>query len=66
LRVGGSAEADVHELHDRHLPSEFKEKGTGRHVSGKLEKAAGGAETQDIAVALRMVLSLDGVPCVMK
>ena len=56
----------MHELHDRHLPSEFKEKGTGRHVSGELEKAAGGAETQDIAVALRMVLSLDGVPCVMK
>jgi hypothetical protein len=58
--------ADVSELLDRHLPSEFKDKTTWRHVSGELEKAAGGAEMGDIAVALRMVLSLEGVTCVVQ
>jgi hypothetical protein len=58
--------ADVRELLDRHLPPEFKGKDTWRHVTGELEKAAGGAETEDIAVALRMVLSMEGVTCVVK
>jgi hypothetical protein len=58
--------ADVRELLDRHLPSEFKNKTTWRYVTGELEKAARGAETEDIAVALRMVLSLEGVTCVVK
>jgi hypothetical protein len=58
--------ADVRVLLDRHLPSEFKDKATWRHVTGELEKAAGGAETEDIAVALRLVLYLEGVTCVMK
>jgi hypothetical protein len=57
---------DVRELLDRHLPSEFKDSATWRYVTGELEKAAGGAETEDIAVALRMVLSLEGVTCVVK
>jgi hypothetical protein len=39
---------------------EFKDKATWRYVTGELEKAADGAETEDIAVALRMVLSFEG------
>jgi hypothetical protein len=58
--------ADARELLDRHLPPEFKDKTTWRYVTGELEKAASGAETESFAVALRMVLSLEGVTCVVK
>jgi len=57
--------ADVRELLDRHLPPEFKHKAFWRHVAGEHEKAAAG-ETESIAAALRMVLSLEGATCVVR
>jgi hypothetical protein len=32
-----------------------------RHVAAELAKAAAGADTADVMIALRMVLSLEGV-----
>jgi hypothetical protein len=47
----------------RHLPPCRRERRTWRHVAAELEKAAAGADTADVSVALRMVLSLEGVEC---
>jgi len=52
--------ADVRELM-RHLPPEHRERPTWRHVAAELEKAAAGADPVDVAVALRLALSLEGV-----
>jgi hypothetical protein len=54
--------ADVRE-HMRHLPSGHREKATWKHVADCLAEAAHGADTVDVAVALQMVLSMEGVEC---
>ena len=55
--------ADVRELIERHLPVETREKSTWRHVATCLDKAARGADSVDVSVALRMGLSMEGVEC---
>jgi hypothetical protein len=47
----------------RHLPQGHRERPTWRHVAAELEQAAAGAETVDVAIALRLVLSMEGVEC---
>ena len=54
--------ADVRALL-RHLPEDRREWHTWRHVAAELEQAAAGADTVDIAVALRLVLTLENVEC---
>jgi hypothetical protein len=54
--------ADVRALM-RHLPADHRERQTWRHVAGELEKATAGADVVDVLVALRLVLSLEGVEC---
>jgi hypothetical protein len=46
-----------------HLPKQTREKSTWQHVVAELDKAAAGAETADVSVALQMVLNLEGVEC---
>ena len=54
--------ADVPEL-IRHVPKERRDNLNWRHVADELAKAAGGADTASVSVALRMVLSMEGVEC---
>jgi hypothetical protein len=54
--------ADVREL-IRHAPKERRENLNWRNVADELAKAAAGADTASVSVALRMVLSLEGVEC---
>ena len=54
--------ADVRKL-IRHLPAEHRERPTWRHVAAELEQAAAGADTVDVAVALRLALMLENVDC---
>ncbi len=54
--------ADVRELM-RHLPPEHRERPTWRHVAAELDQAAAGADTVDVAVALRLALMLENVEC---
>ena len=54
--------ADVRKLM-RHLPAEHRERPTWRHVAAELEQAAAGADTVDVAVALRLALMLENVEC---
>jgi hypothetical protein len=54
--------ADVRELLT-HLPERCRDKSTWQHVIACLEEAAFDGDTQDVAVALRMVLVLEGVEC---
>jgi hypothetical protein len=42
----------------RHLPAGHGWRRTWRHVAAELDKAAAGADTVEVSVALRMVLSL--------
>jgi hypothetical protein len=53
--------ADVRSLIDKHLPAHFRDKPTWRHVAAELDKAAAGGDAADVAVALRIALSLEGV-----
>ena len=55
--------ADVQTLIDRHLPAHYRAKATWRYVAAQLEKAAAGADVVDVAIALRLALSLEGVEC---
>jgi hypothetical protein len=57
---------DIRDLIDRHLPKEFKNKDTWRHVGAELGKAARGADLTSVVASLRIVLSLEGVTCDMK
>ena len=50
--------ADVQTLM-RHLPEDRRERSTWRHVAAQLEKAALKGDTTDVALALRVVLTLD-------
>jgi hypothetical protein len=52
--------ADVRELM-RHLPAGHRERPTWRRVAAELEQAAVGADTVDVAIALRLVLMLENV-----
>jgi hypothetical protein len=45
----------------RHLPQDHRNRSTWQHVAAELDKAAAGADVADVAVALRMVLSMEGV-----
>jgi hypothetical protein len=47
-----------------HLPKEYRVKETWRHVSKTLDDAAsGGIHPREVAVALKLVLSLEGIVC---
>lgn len=52
--------ADVRELM-RHLPADHRSKSTWQHVAAELDKAAAGAEVNDVSIALRIVLMLERV-----
>jgi hypothetical protein len=54
--------ADVRELM-RHLPADRRDRTTWSHVAAQLNEAAAGADTVDVAVALRMAFMLEGVEC---
>jgi hypothetical protein len=54
--------ADIRELIG-HLPKEFRDKSTWRHVQAELAKAVEGADPVDVAVALRLALNLERVEC---
>ncbi len=54
--------ADMRELL-RHLPAEHRERPAWRHVAAELEQAAAGADTVDVAVAVRLALMLENVEC---
>ena len=54
---------DVRTLIAKHLPAHFRDKRTWQHVAAELDKAAAGGDAADVAVALRMALSLEGVEC---
>jgi hypothetical protein len=53
--------ADVRELL-KHLPKGHRERSTWQHVADCLEDAAAGGDTIDVAVPLKMVLMMEGVP----
>jgi hypothetical protein len=53
---------DVRELLG-HLPKDDRAKDTWRHVAKTLNEAARGSDPVDVAVALRMVLSMEGIEC---
>jgi hypothetical protein len=55
--------ADVRELIEKHLPAETRAKSSWQHVASCLEEAAQGGDTVDVAIALQMVLSMEGVEC---
>jgi hypothetical protein len=44
-----------------HLPADRRDRTTWRHVIAELAKAAGGSDPADASIALRMVLSIEGV-----
>jgi hypothetical protein len=46
-----------------HVPKERRKLETWQYVEDTLDKAARGAPVVDVAVALRMVLMLEGVEC---
>ena len=50
--------ADVQTLM-RHLPEDRRERSTWRHVAAQLKAAALKGDTKDVAIALRMVLTLE-------
>jgi hypothetical protein len=52
--------ADVHTL-TRHLPADRRDRTTWRHVMVELDKAAAGADPAEVSIALRLVLSIEGV-----
>jgi hypothetical protein len=54
--------ADVREPIQQ-LPKDHRERSTWRCVAALLADAAAGADTADVSIALRMVLSMEGVEC---
>jgi predicted NBD/HSP70 family sugar kinase len=55
--------ADVRALM-RHLPEDRQARSTWRHVADQLAQAAAGAvDPAHVAIALRLVLSMEGVEC---
>ena len=59
-----TSHADFRVLIDKHMPKEFRDKSTRRHVRQPLADAAAGAcEPSEEFMALQLVLSPEGVPC---
>jgi hypothetical protein len=59
--------ADVRDLVDKHLPTQYRHRATWRHVSSEIAKAADGEkDLLEICVSLRLVLALEGVECLMQ
>ncbi len=59
--------ADVRDLVDKHLPTQYRHKPTWRHVSSQLAKAADGEkDLLEICFSLRLVLALEGVESMMR
>jgi hypothetical protein len=54
---------DVRELIVKRLPAERREKSTWQYVAGRALDAANGGDGADLSIALRMVLSLEGISC---
>jgi hypothetical protein len=52
--------ADVRTL-VRHLPKDHRARPSWLYVEKLIEEAAAGADTADVSIALRMVLSMEGV-----
>ena len=52
---------DVRDLIVKRLPEESREKSTWQYVAGLALDTANGADGADLSVALRMVLSLEGI-----
>ena len=47
-----------------HLPKDYRAKETWRHVAKTLDDAAGGGiQPREVAVVLKLVLSLEGIVC---
>ena len=55
--------ADVRVLIERHLPAQHRDKHTWQVVTDDLKAAAEGADPHGVAIALRLALMLEGVPC---
>jgi len=55
--------ADVRALITKHLPKARRERLAWRHVAAELDKAAAGADTTDVAIALRLALTIEHVEC---
>jgi hypothetical protein len=54
---------DARELIVKRLPEESREKSTWQYVAGLALDAANGGDGADLSIALRMVLSLEGIAC---
>jgi hypothetical protein len=54
---------DVRDLIVNRLPEESRQKSTWQYVAGLALNAANGADGADLSIALRMVLSLEGIAC---
>ena len=55
---------DVRVLVHRHLPAEYRGKQTWRRVAAiATASARGQLPADDVAMALKMVLSMEGIPC---
>jgi hypothetical protein len=52
---------DVRTLIQKHLLAEVRQKETWRNVAVKVDEAARGADTFHVVIALRLVLTLEGV-----
>jgi hypothetical protein len=55
---------DVRALVHRHLPAEYRSKQTWQRVASVTSAAARGElPAEEVAVALKLVLSMEGIPC---
>ncbi len=55
---------DVRALVHRHLPVEYRSKQTWQQVASVTSAAARGElPAEEVAVALKLVLSMEGIPC---
>jgi hypothetical protein len=59
--------AEVRDLVDKHLPTQYRHKPSWRHVSSQIAKAADGEkDLLEICFSLCLVLALEGVQSLMK